>query len=439
MKISNFQISFLGWLFSLCMVATVAIIGGVSWEIIVSKNDIKTMIESQNIDLDRLRDDSQILTVFVQYGLGAVIAIVTCMAGLNVWWTRYHLVKPLNAITACMESLTSGQLDVTIPCTDFKNEIGDVSRAVVVFRENAVRVGALEKAQKENAEREEQERQDRNKSLTTAFENSVSAIVESVSVSSTQLNASSRSLSATAKSGADQAVNVAHEAQNAAANVQTIAAAAQELSAMEQEITRQIDRASSVTTQAVEQADGTRDTINNLTEAVGKIGEVIDLITDIAEQTNLLALNATIEAARAGEAGKGFAVVASEVKSLANQTSNATNDIRHHIEKIQGATEDSAKALYSIAGTISEISDISGTINTSLEEQSKATREIAESVEQAANGTSEVSANIAALSKGVESTGKDSEMILSATNDLLQKSEQLKDSVSHFLTQINAN
>ena len=142
---------------------------------------------------------------------------------------------------------------------------------------------------------------------------------------------------------------------------------------------------------------------------------------------------------RSDVSGKGFIVVANEVKSLANQTSNATNDIRHHIEKIQGATEDSAKALHSIARTISEISDISGTINNSVEEQSKATREIAESVEQAANGTSEVSANIAALSKGVESTGKESEMIFSATNDLLQKSEQLKDSVSHFLTQINAS
>ncbi len=438
MKILNFQISFLGWLFSLCMFATVAIIGVVSWEIIISKNDIKTMVESQSIDLDLLRDDIRILTIFVQYGLGAVIAIVTCMAGLNVCWTRYHLIKPLNEMTACMAHLTNGQLDVTIPCTDFKNEIGDVSHAVAVFRENAVRIRTLEKNQKENTAREEQERQTRNKSLTNAFENSFSAIVESVSVSSTQLNSSSRSLSATAKSGADQARSVAHEAQNAAKNVQTIAAATQELSAMEQEITRQIDRASSVTTQAVEQADGTRDTIKNLTEAVGKIGEVIDLITDIAEQTNLLALNATIEAARAGEAGKGFAVVASEVKSLANQTSSATNDIRHHIEKIQGATEDSAKALHSIAGTISEISDISGTINSSVEEQSKATREIAESVEQAANGTSEVSTNIAALSKGVDSTGKESEMIFSATNDLLQKSEQLKNSVSCFLTQINA-
>ncbi len=87
---------------------------------------------------------------------------------------------------------------------------------------------------------------------------------------------------------------------------------------------------------ATERAAATNETVQKLGTSSQEIGDVIKVITSIAEQTNLLALNATIEAARAGEAGKGFAVVASEVKELAQETAKATEDIARRVEAIQG-------------------------------------------------------------------------------------------------------
>ena len=96
----------------------------------------------------------------------------------------------------------------------------------------------------------------------------------------------------------------------------------------------------------------TDDRISELSQAAGRIGDVIKLITAIAEQTNLLALNATIEAARAGAAGKGFAVVAQEVKQLASQTAKATDEIRGQIAGMQTATQESVTAIKEIGETI---------------------------------------------------------------------------------------
>ena len=113
---------------------------------------------------------------------------------------------------------------------------------------------------------------------------------------------------------------------------------------------------------------------------------MIKLINGIAEQTNLLALNATIEAARAGEAGKGFAVVASEVKELAQETARATEDISQRVEAIQADTAGAVDAISQISTVIGEINDFQATIAAAVEEQTATTNEMNRNVAEAASG-----------------------------------------------------
>lgn len=186
-----------------------------------------------------------------------------------------------------------------------------------------------------------------------------------------------------------------------AVNSESAASEANESNQTAQDGHAAIGEATAAIQKMLEAVQETHEGIEELSEASSQIGQILSVIEDIAEQTNLLALNATIEAARAGEAGKGFAVVASEVKSLASQTSKSTEDIARRIEALssgmdkirstmtasQNAVEEGETAVSSARSTMDLISDqVSGVsekmhdISNILQQQKGATNEIAESI-----------------------------------------------------------
>ncbi|MFN3853559.1 MAG: PAS domain S-box protein [Phreatobacter sp.] len=206
-------------------------------------------------------------------------------------------------------------------------------------------------------------------------------------------------------SASGQATEAAAAATQTSGNVQAVAAGAEEMTASVSEISRQVTHSRENSAQAVDQALRTNEIVGGLSQAAQRIGDVVQLINTIAEQTNLLALNATIEAARAGEAGRGFAVVASEVKALASQTSRATEEIAAQIASVQTSTDGAVQAIGAISETISTISSIAAAIASAVEEQTAVTAEMSANMRTAAEGVGaipESMGTIAALTSQID-------------------------------------
>ncbi|MEM7171964.1 MAG: nitrate- and nitrite sensing domain-containing protein, partial [Pseudomonadota bacterium] len=357
-------------------------------------------------------------------GTTICLIIISVLLG---WFVVRSITVPVGKLTTVMHDLAGGNHSIDVYGANRKDEIGKMAKAVEVFKMNAiemVRIEAEAAAQREAAERE------RKQSLETMaddLERSVGQVAEAVSTASADLHSSATAMSATAEETTAQASAVSTASEQATSNVNMVAAATEELSSSVGEISRQVSQSSEITKKAVDEAARTTETVQTMLEMSDKVGNVINLISDIAEQTNLLALNATIEAARAGEAGKGFAVVASEVKSLANQTAKATEEISSQISRMQSITNDTTRAIESISSTINDVNEIATGIASAVEEQGAATNEISRNIQEAAKGTQEVSSNITGVTQAAGDSGAAANQVLASSSGLSAQAQALRD------------
>jgi methyl-accepting chemotaxis protein len=348
------------------------------------------------------------------------------------------ITRPIGDLCVAMNDLAAGNTARDVPGLNRRDEIGEMAAAVGVFKDNMLEAERLRAEQSGNEQRAAAQRKADMHKLADEFQAAVGAIVDTVSSASTELEAAAGTLTRTAEVTQELSGTVAAASEQASANVQSVASSTEEMTSSVNEISRQVQESSKIAGEAVRQAQQTDVRINQLSQAAGRIGDVVKLITAIAEQTNLLALNATIEAARAGEAGRGFAVVASEVKQLASQTAKATDEISTQIAGMQTATQDSVAAIKEIGGTIGRISEIASTIAAAVEEQGAATQEIARNVGEAAKGTQQVAANITDVNRGAGETGSASAQVLSSAQSLSGESNHLKAEVEKFLMTVRA-
>ena len=366
-----------------------------------------------------------------------ISAILVLLAALSGVFISRMLTRPLSNLVVQMNELANGNSELEIEGLERKDEIGDIIRSFAVFKANAIERDKLESQNLESQQQREL-RQSQIEALIHGFRNDIQQSLDSVSVDSESLQSLAQGLNELSDTTNEQTQSANLASGNAAGNVQAVAAATEEMSASINEISEQVTNANNLAASAADQARETDAKVGSLSVAAQKIGEVIAIIRDIAEQTNLLALNATIEAARAGEAGKGFAVVASEVKELANQTGKATEEISGQIANIQSETNDSVEAIQSISQKMGEITEFITAIAAAVDEQAASTSEISRNVQEAAVGTEDVSNNISMASQSVEETSASATQVLEASKQVSSEAHSMRNVVDEFLTKVSA-
>ncbi|MEU2348358.1 methyl-accepting chemotaxis protein [Modestobacter sp. NPDC049651] len=249
---------------------------------------------------------------------------------------------------------------------------------------------------------------------------------------SQKLTAGADAIADNARTAAGQADVVVASAAEVASSVDTVATGSSQMESAIREIAHNATEASRVAGQAVGVAEETTRMVGKLGDSSQEIAAVVKLINGIAEQTNLLALNATIEAARAGEAGKGFAVVASEVKELAQETARATEDISQRVAAIQADTAGAVEAIGQISTVIAEINDFQSTIAAAVEEQTATTNEMNRNVAEAAGSSRSIAQAITGLATGTQATNDRVAEAQQSASELARMSDELQSAVGRF-------
>ncbi|MDP5183610.1 methyl-accepting chemotaxis protein [Blastococcus sp. BMG 814] len=331
-----------------------------------------------------------------------VIAFGMAICVLLAILVARSVTRPVQRIRAVLEQVAGGDLRVRVGRTGGA-ELGDVAESVDRTLDSLGEVLSL-----------------------------VGHSADQLATASQQLNAGADAMAQNARTAAGQAGVVVTSADEVAASVDTLSTGSQQMEAAIREIAQNASQAARVAGQAVSVAENTTRTVGKLGDSSQEIATVIKLINGIAEQTNLLALNATIEAARAGEAGKGFAVVASEVKELAQETARATEDISQRVEAIQADTAGAVDAISRISAVIGEINDFQATIAAAVEEQTATTNEMNRNVAEAASGSQDIAAAITGLAAGTAETNQRVDEAQRSAADLARMSDQLQVAVRRF-------
>jgi urea transport system substrate-binding protein len=356
-------------------------------------------------------------------GLAVGIALSLCSAFL--------VERRLKIIARTIEEIAGGDRFAVLP-TGFKGATSEIAKATEQIRDALVEADAFAVDQR-SREEEIRLRQSSRAFFTRRFQQSVSEVLNTFSAAGEEIRVTAADLAARNENMRAQIDTASDTAAAAARDIGAVAASANEVLELIDRSSAQLAAAKDATDHTAKDLARVDQTVRGLAQAAERIGEVTRLIESIAAQTSLLALNATIESARAGGAGRGFAIVANEVKSLAGQTAKAAGDIGGQIHGIQRAVEETASAITEVTKGVRATSEIGLDIITTLERQASQLRMIGSRAGDVAGKVSDALPDIGGAIGQVEDAG---EAVRSTAEHLLDRSEWLLQAVNSYFADL---
>ena len=352
------------------------------------------------------------------YVIIVILVMMIIVIVFAMLFTLKTIIKPIRSFVVTARDLTSGDRDLTIRLNaPSHDEIADLAKYFNTFIENVQEIVS-----------------------------EVKHSTDEVASGNNQLAATIEELSATFNSQTEQVGSIVVDMNDITRSSEDatneLNSALRIIDDTTHSTTKGSDSLNDIKNTILEISDNTRNlsnTINNLLESSTQIGEILTVINDIADQTNLLALNAAIEAARAGEAGRGFAVVADEVRKLAERTTKATSEIETIISTLQHESEQASKEMASASDSVTSGVSVIETTTSSFTTVVGGVNNVAKLTYQLMDGfnlqhqtVQSVTDKTQAIASGIEESNAAVNEISITVEHLQKRTEALKNLVGQF-------
>jgi methyl-accepting chemotaxis protein len=339
----------------------------------------------------------------------------------------------LARITEAVRAVARGDWKSDVPGADRKDEVGGIARAVLVLQRSLQERDRLRSdvAQAESVKKRREALED----AIRRFDRTMRAVLLSVSDTVETMDETARDLARTSAVAEGEAAETAFVSEHTVSNVAILRSATERLSAS---ITETVDRIRQATdaigaSSSVAQSAFTK--AEHLARSSRDVDAVVRTVEEIAAQTNALALNATLHAARGGD---GFGIVVADIKNLAERIANANGEITRRMATIRGATDETAGSVRTVAQKLDMVLQQTRTIALAVERQDAVTREIAENMSAAASGTLDVSSSVDRLKATIEEARGTSMKVVTKATDMADQAHRLDSTVKSFLREVTA-